>query len=160
MESVNELLARRFGVAEVSDAPIANETLRGILAHRTIRKYRAESVPDDLLATLLACAQSAPAKSDLQQYSIIHVTKADAKARLAELAATPAIATAPVMLVFCGDVRRMWRIAELRGKPYAQNNLDSFMNAAVDAGLALQQPQCLFATGASQHAIAHVLQVL
>src|SRR5690606_24248468 len=92
----------------------------------------------ELLRVLMACAQSAPAKSDLQQYSILHVTDATKKKTLADLAKTPWIATAPVALVFCGDLRRAWRISELRGKPYGQNTLDSFMNAAVDAGLALQ----------------------
>lgn len=138
MASVTELLRARFGVADdVEDVPL-NATLEGILARRSIRKFQDKPVPDALLRVLLACAQSAPAKSDLQQYSIIHVTDAAKKATLAKLASTPWIETAPVVLVFCGDGRRARRIAELRGKPYGQDTLDSFMNAAVDAGLALQ----------------------
>ena len=138
MATVNELLHRRFGAADDPNDVALNETLTSILSRRSIRKYRDEAVPDDLLRVLLACAQSAPAKSDLQQYSIIHLTDAAAKAKLAEFADTRAIATAPVVLVFCGDIRRAQRISQLRAKPYAQNTLDSFMNAAVDAGLALQ----------------------
>jgi nitroreductase len=138
MASVTELLRGRFGVADnVRETPL-NATLEGILARRSIRKFQDKPVPDELLRVLLACAQSAPAKSDLQQYSIIHVTDTAKKAILAKLAATRWIETAPVVLVFCGDGRRARRIAELRGKPYGQDTLDSFMNAAVDAGLALQ----------------------
>jgi len=138
MAKVADLLKARFGVAaDVTEVPL-NATLEGILARRSIRTFQDKEVPDDLLRVLFACAQSAPAKSDLQQYSIIHVTDAAKKKTLAQLAGTPWIETAPVMLVFCGDGRRARRISELRGKPYGQDTLDSFMNAAVDAGLALQ----------------------
>src|SRR3989449_2720719 len=50
----------------------------------------------------------------------------------------PWIATAPLFMLFCGDNRRMRRVAELRGRPFPNDTLDMFMNAAVDAGLALQ----------------------
>jgi nitroreductase/FMN reductase [NAD(P)H] len=50
----------------------------------------------------------------------------------------PWIAQAARFLVFCGDNRRQRRIAELRGRPFPNDNLDQFMNAAVDAGLVMQ----------------------
>jgi len=139
MATLAEMLRDRFGLSpDLPDAPAPNATQAAILGHRTIRKYKETPVAPALLTMLLACAQSAPAKSDLQQYSIIHVTDAAAKAKLAELAETAPIRTAPVVLVFCGDVHRAKRIAELRARPYGQDTLDSFMNAAADAALALQ----------------------
>ncbi len=50
----------------------------------------------------------------------------------------PWIVTAPLFLVLCGDHRRIRRVSELRGKPFPNDTLDMFMNAAVDAGLVLQ----------------------
>ncbi len=51
----------------------------------------------------------------------------------------PWIATAPLFMVFCGDNRRIRRVAvELRGRPFPNDTLDMFMNAAVDAGMVLQ----------------------
>src|SRR5258705_12785681 len=41
-------------------------------------------------------------------------------------------------MVFCGDHRRMRRVSELRARPFPNDTLDMFMNAAVDAGLVLQ----------------------
>jgi nitroreductase/FMN reductase [NAD(P)H] len=41
-------------------------------------------------------------------------------------------------MVFCGDHRRMRRVSEMRGRPFPNDTLDMFMNAAVDAGLVLQ----------------------
>ncbi|MBM3487791.1 MAG: NADPH-dependent oxidoreductase [Alphaproteobacteria bacterium] len=119
-------------------APEAAAALAAILARRSYRRFADRPVSDGLAALLLAAAQSAPAKSDLQQLSIIDVRDPARKKRLAELCDTDWMATAPVLLVFCGDLRRVRRLAALRGHPYAQNTLDSFMNAAVDAALAMQ----------------------
>ena len=43
-----------------------------------------------------------------------------------------------MFLAFLGDVSRNRKLAELRGRDYANNNVDTFMNAAVDAALAMQ----------------------
>jgi len=50
----------------------------------------------------------------------------------------PWIADAPLFMIFCGDHRRMRRVSEMRGKPFPNDTLDMFMNAAVDAGLVMQ----------------------
>jgi len=139
MADWNSLIADRFGIpSDVGKGTKANATLAQILVHRTIRKYEDRDVPEDLVQTLLACAQSAPGKSDLQQYSIIRLTNPEKKAKLAELSGTAFIGTAPISLVFCGDLNRIQRVSGFRNKPYAQNTVDSFMNAAVDAALAMQ----------------------
>lgn len=64
MTSAGRLLEGRYG--RPADAPEAiSETVSGILSRRCIRRYADRPVP--LLDTLLACVQSAPSKSDLQQ---------------------------------------------------------------------------------------------
>lgn len=135
----------RFGldcpVAKLSNARL--QALAPILGRGSVREYRADPVPETLLSTLLACAQSAPTKSNLQQYSIIDVRDPALRSALGELAPRmPWLATAPVFLVFLGDVRRNRRLAQWRGHAYRNNNADSFMNAAVDAALAMQSFTC------------------
>ncbi len=125
-------------IAQSGPAPDATAALSRILARRSYRRFTDQPVPEALYTALLACAQSAPAKSDLQQYSIIDVRDPARKAELAQLCDTAWMADAPVLLVFCGDLRRAQRVCEMRGHAYAQNTLDSFMNAAVDAALAMQ----------------------
>ena len=139
MTDLSNLIADRFGPETDAgrDMP-ADGPLAAMLGRRTYRQYSDRRVSESLARVLLACAQSAAAKSDLQQYSILRLIDASARARIAELAATPWMETAPITLVFCGDVRRAWRIAEIRGHEYAQNSLDSFMNVAIDAALAMQ----------------------
>lgn len=139
MSNLSDLIRDRFGVDTNAgkDTP-ADGPLATIIGRRSYRRYRDEAVPDNLMNVLLAAAQSASAKSDLQQLSIIHVTDPDLKAKLAELSSTKWMATAPVLLMFCGDIRRAQQIAAFRKLPYGQNTLDSFMNAAIDAALAMQ----------------------
>ena len=48
------------------------------------------------------------------------------------------VADAPLLLVWCGDSRRIRRLAEWRGHAFANDHLDAFMNAAVDAGICMQ----------------------
>ena len=43
----------------------------------------------------------------------------------------------PVLLVFCGNNRRQRQVHEWTGIPFANDHLDAFFNAAVDAGIAL-----------------------
>ena len=139
MADLAALIEARFGLATEAGRDMqADGVLAQILGRRSFRKFTDEPVPEYMRAILLAAAQSASAKSDLQQYSIIDLRDQAAKDKLAALCATDWMADAPVLLVFCGDIRRAQRIAEMRTKPYAQNTLDSFFNAAVDAALALQ----------------------
>lgn len=139
MATLADLIEARFGVAQArgGDMP-ADGALAAILGRRSIRRYADRPVPDELVQVLLDCAQSASAKSDLQQYSIVELRDPAKRARLSEIADMEFLGRAPVVLVFCGDLRRSRRVAELRGHHYAQDTLDSFMNATVDAALAMQ----------------------
>ncbi|HXT81556.1 MAG TPA: nitroreductase family protein [Acetobacteraceae bacterium] len=138
MADGKELLQARFGLdvpgAEVPDA------IAGLLDRRVSRRYKNEPVPDSLLDALLAAAQSAPAKSDLQQYSVVVMRDAARIKQIADWIGTMDwIATAPVFLVWCGDMRRGQRLCEMHHMPHANNNVDTFLNTAVDCSLAMAQ---------------------
>lgn len=139
-ERIRDALAERFGapldVIE-ADFPGLKELAR-IASHRSHRKYRKQPIDPGLLRLLFACALSAPSKSDLQQADIIHVADRAGIMAIVELIPDmPWINDAPVFLVFCGNNRRIRQIGEWRGKPFANDHLDHFMNAAVDAGLVM-----------------------
>ena len=138
-DTLSSLIRARFGESvEVPERLERNPELAGLAGHRSHRAFTPEPVPPALLRTLLAGAFSAPAKSDLQQSCVVNVSDRSVQARIAALIPSmPWIADAPVLLVFCGDNRRIRRICELRGTSFANDHLDSFMNAAVDAGLVM-----------------------
>lgn len=132
------LLKARFGTdmpgAEVPDA------VAPLLDRRVTRRYAEDDIPDGLLDGLLAAAQSAPAKSDLQQYSVVVMRDRTRIKQIADwIGSMDWIATAPVFLVWCGDMRRGQRLCEMHGMPHANNNLDTFLNTAVDCALAMAQ---------------------
>lgn len=138
-EMLSSLIRARFGESvDVPERLERNPELTGLAAHRSHRAFTAEPVSPALLRTLLASAFSAPAKSDLQQSSVVQVSNRSVHERIAGLIPSmPWIADAPVLLVFCGDNRRIRRICELHETPFANDHLDSFLNAAVDTGLVM-----------------------
>ena len=136
--SIRDSLQRRFGEAVAIDETLTGlDALARIARRRVHRRYAERPVEPALLRLLCACALSAPSKSDLQQADIVIVNKAD-QAVIADLIPDqPFIRTAPTFLVFLANGRRLPEIAKMRGKPFPNDHLDQFFNAAVDAGIVL-----------------------
>jgi nitroreductase/FMN reductase [NAD(P)H] len=139
MASGRDLYRDRFGIEPKALAEgELPQPVAAILQRRSQRAFLSEKLAPDLLEALLACAQSAPSKSDLQQYSIILVD--DPESRATVLGRAPAdewMRTAPHVAVFCADMRRGQRVCALRGRPHRNDNLDAFLNASADAALAM-----------------------
>lgn len=136
---IEAALAERFGTKLRADAGLPGlDELARIAEHRSHRKFAGRSVEAALLQLLFACAFSAPSKSDLQQADIVHVAdRAKVRAIADGIPDMPWIADAPVFLVFLANNRRIRQIGEWRGKPFANDHLDHFLNAAVDAALVM-----------------------
>lgn len=137
--SLGELLEERFGAPidvprELAGVP----ELLNAAGHRSHRSFTDAPVCTKLLETLLACALSAPSKSDLQQVAVVHLVERARRDAVADLVpAMPWLKSAPVLLMFCGDSRRIRRICAWRGREFANDHLDAFFNAVVDAALVL-----------------------
>jgi nitroreductase len=136
---IEEALARRFGEEIAVDANLAGlDEIGRIAGHRTHRRYLDRPIEPALLRLLCAAALSAPSKSDLQQADILVVRDTTLRSALADLLPDmPWVREAPVFLVFLANGRRLKQIAALRGKPFPNDHLDQFFNAALDAGLVL-----------------------
>ncbi|MEM6971607.1 MAG: nitroreductase family protein [Pseudomonadota bacterium] len=133
-------LARRFqdGARDVPAGLVSNPVLAGIAARGSCRHFTPDPVPLAVLETLAAVALSAPSKSDLQQRDILIVDDPDLMAALKALLAAQAwIAAAPALVVFCANNQRQRLIHDWRGRHFANDHLDAFFNASVDAGIAL-----------------------
>jgi nitroreductase/FMN reductase [NAD(P)H] len=136
---IEAAIHERFGTRLPVEGQLPGlEELQRIVEHRSHRKYSDSPVDPALLRLLFACALSAPSKSDLQQADIVHVADRDKVRAITDLVPDmPWIAEAPVVLVFCANNRRIRQIGEWRGKPFVNEHLDHFMNAAVDAALVM-----------------------
>ena len=139
MAGLKDLIDKRYGRdAGIDGAADGAGVLAHLLSRKSIRAYKDDPVPDALLKVLIACAQSAPTKSNLQQYSILVVEDPAVRKTLDSWCPrTKELDTVPALLVFCADMRRNQRIGDFRGKPHVNNNMDSFLNATVDASLAM-----------------------
>jgi nitroreductase/FMN reductase [NAD(P)H] len=137
-------LKHRFGSDSThldipADAP---DLHRQLAARGVVRSFKSDPVPYDLLHRLCALALCAPTKSDLQQRDIVIVDDAALKQQiLAPLTegsiGQPWLKNVPALLIFCGNNRRQRLWHAWRGKPFANDHLDAFFNASVDAGIAL-----------------------
>lgn len=138
MAAENGLTEGRYGFDLEIPADVP-DGVQALLNRRVIRKYKSNPINEQTMALLLSAAQSAPTKSNLQQYSIVIIRDPEVRNAVSELVPSmPWVRNAPVIAIFLGDVRRIRRLAEIRGHTYQNNNADTFMNATVDAALAMQ----------------------
>ena len=112
----------------------------GLLNHRSVRNFAATALPQGLVETLVAAAQSAASSSNLQTWSVVAVENPARKARLSELAGNQAfIRQAPLFLVWLADLSRNERVAaERQVKLEAIDYLETLFIAIIDAALAAQ----------------------
>ncbi|MBN2665074.1 MAG: NADPH-dependent oxidoreductase [Bacteroidales bacterium] len=116
-----------------------------LLNRRTIRKYSAKKVDDDLLNDILTKGCRASTTGNMQVYSIIITRDPVKKKELAPFHFNQKMVTeAPVMLTFCADFNRfnLW-CRENKADPGYDNFL-SFFTAAIDA-LIVAQTVCIAA---------------
>ena len=139
MPTLDETLRLRFGDFQAADPAVAGNEAIGRMASRgVVRRFKPEPLPAALIDTLCAVALSSPTKSDLQGRDIILIEDGKIRGRINELLAEQDwIPGAPHFLIFLGNNRRQRQVHEWRGKPFANDHLDAFFNAAVDAGIAL-----------------------
>ncbi len=119
------------------------ETLKSILSRRSIRKFLNKPISKELLSLILAAAQSAPSKSNLQQYSILIIQDQNIKNEISNLIGkTKWALTAPIFFLYLADIRRNIKITNDRGYEHRNNNVDTFMNGVIDAALSMQSTIC------------------
>jgi FMN reductase (NADPH) len=116
-----------------------NPTLDLIHRHASVRHYKPDPLPAALIETIVAAGQRASTSSNLQTYSVIALTDAADRQRMAELCGNQKhIAEAPVFLAWIADLARLDRACELRGYQQETTYLESFLIAATDVVIAAQ----------------------
>lgn len=107
---------------------------------KSIRKYKAQTVSDDLLNNLLTKAERTQTMGNLQLYSVVVTRSQEMKQKLAPAHFNqPMVMGADVVLTFCADYNRTTQWALQRKAHPGYGNLLSFVNAATDALLCCQR---------------------
>jgi nitroreductase len=130
----------RYGDDALPPLSLSNETLAVQVAHRSVRSFLPDPVPEEHLEAMVAAAQSAPTSSNLQAWSVVAVRNRARKSRLATLAAEQGfVDEAPLLLLWLADLGRSRRLAERRGRPLdGADYLESTFLGFLDATLAAQ----------------------
>ena len=136
------LLSARYGVAADDEALRLDDsgTIRGLLAHRSVRAFDRRPIEPAIVDTLIAAAQSASTSSNLQSWSVVVVRDETHKSAVATLAGDQQfIREAPLFLVFVADWARGAAISRSRGEAAEGiEYFDSTLVATIDAAIAAQ----------------------
>lgn len=133
-------LEARYGDQPRPDSIGRTHVIDHQLAHRSVRAYLPDALPDGTVETLVAAAQSAPSSSNLHLWSVIAVTDLATRSELAFLARNQKhIQDAPLILLWVADLARAGAIAEAADRPAGGlDYFETFLTAAIDATLAAQ----------------------
>lgn len=111
--------------------------IKEIAEHRSVRHFRPDAVPQEVLREVLEAAVRASTVGNMQLYSIVVTTSEEGRRRLAPLHYNqPAATMAPVLMTFCADIRRFSLWCRIRGAEPRYDNFCWFINGTVDAMLA------------------------
>ena len=110
-----------------------------ILKHRSIRKYKNTSIPEEILNQILEAGFRASTTGNMQIYSIIITRDEEKKKKLWELHFKQnMVLQAPVLLTICADINRFNKWCRQRNAEPAYDNFLWFTNALIDATIATQ----------------------
>ena len=138
-EAIKSALMERFGEHFAIDPSLDGlDMLAKMAGHRSHRRFAPHPVDASLLRLLCASALSAPSKSDLQQCDIVIVNDISIrKGIVATIPDMPWIENAPLFLVFVGNGQRLPMMSHFHNKPFPNDHLDQFFNAAVDGAIVM-----------------------
>lgn len=113
--------------------------LETIQKHRSIRKFKSESIPKNILEEVLNAGIRASNTGNMQAYSMIVSSDADLRSRLWEAHFKQnMVLQAPLHITFCADFNRISQWCYQREAVPGFDNFLSFISGAVDALLVSQ----------------------
>jgi nitroreductase len=135
----SDALRQRYGAALPPAGPW-NETIAGLLDHRSVRGFLPDPVPDGTLETVVAAAQSAATSSNMQLWSAIAVRDPAKRKVLSEIAGNQKhIEQCPLYIAWVADLSRNERLSRAEQMDFETLPwLETFMVACIDAALAAQ----------------------
>ena len=107
---------------------------------KSVRNYRKQHIPDELLDSILERAMRAPTCGNMQLYSVIVTRETERLERLAkEHFNQPAATGADIILTICADFNRFTEWCDASGAKPGYDNFHSFIMALTDAVIYAQQ---------------------
>ena len=114
------------------------ETIKLMKAHKSVRRFKEQVLPQEDLTEILSAAQMASSWKKFQSYSVIVVRSQEKKDALYELVPQEAIRQSAVFLLFVGDLNRAEKGARLHTDTFQPQGVEGILISSVDAALAGQ----------------------
>lgn len=93
------------------------QTMECILERRSVREYRPEPIPDDIIDEIIEAAAHAPSAGNVQDWEFVAIRNPETKRRLVDAAwGQDFISHAPLVLVVCSDIDRISAAYGSRGE--------------------------------------------
>lgn len=116
-----------------------NDIIKLLTNHKSIRKFKEEKIDQEQINNIINSAQSASTSSFIQGYTIISVENEKNRDEIAKLSGDQKyIKEAPLFLVFCADLKRLYKAGEMNNIDIEKGYTEPFIIATVDAALAAQ----------------------
>lgn len=116
-----------------------NDTIKTILNHRSIRKWKDEKISDEILDTLFNVANRTSTSIGMQTASIIRITDKEIRAKIAEITTQNYVNEAPEFWVFIADHYKNNQILEeANAEKNYSHDVDRFFSGVTDAVLMAQ----------------------
>ncbi|GAX89016.1 oxygen-insensitive NADPH nitroreductase [Effusibacillus lacus] len=118
---------------------MANETIRVMQNHCSIRKYTKDPIPKNHLIEIIKAAQGAASSNFVQAYSIILITDPDKRQKIATLGNNQKhVNECPVFLLFCADMKRLEYAGKKQDVDIEYDTLENFIVSVVDTAIMAQ----------------------
>lgn len=116
-----------------------NNTIRELMARKSVRAYTDDPIPAEAKEAILLAAVNAPTAGNQQLYTIIDVTDQALKEALADSCDhQPFIATGKLVLVFCADCRKWYNAFRAAQAEPRKPGAGDLLLAVSDATIAAQ----------------------
>ncbi|WP_457548913.1 nitroreductase family protein [Archaeoglobus sp.] len=97
--------------------------LEAIFTRVSIRRFKPDPIPEDVIKVILEAGNAAPSAGNLQARDFIVVRDENTKLKLAKAALKQMfIAEAPIVIVVCANYPRSMRVYGERGRLYAEQD--------------------------------------
>ena len=108
-------------------------------AHRSVRAFKPDPIPDGWLETIIEAAQWASSTCFRQVYSVIAIEDAQTKRELMKLCGDQKwVEQCPLFLAFCADLNRLADICRQYDEEVCLEHTETFLSAVLDVGLLMQ----------------------
>lgn len=122
-----------------TSAEYTSATIEQIYQHGSVRSYRDEPVPTEMVEAIIRAAQRSATSNNFQVYSVVASTEQAQRAALSEIAGGQEhIKQAPVFLTWVADLSRLDRICQRRGYEQRAEFMEPFLVSVVDVAIAMQ----------------------